>query len=172
MTTSSTLCPCNSQKEYALCCEPVHQDHAHALYPEQLMRARYSAHVLGLLAFIIQTYHPSCSAQFHRDAILESIKNQWFKLDIIASDTDKNGREGFVEFKAYFFDACVLKDALPKEKEEKANCLHEKSRFVMEEKEGHKYWYYIDGECPKTVKVSRNSPCPCGSGKKHKKCCG
>ena len=21
-------------------------------------------------------------------------------------------------------------------------------------------------------KISRNSPCPCGSGKKHKKCCG
>jgi uncharacterized protein YecA (UPF0149 family) len=23
-----------------------------------------------------------------------------------------------------------------------------------------------------TPKVSRNSPCPCGSGKKYKKCCG
>jgi preprotein translocase subunit SecA len=23
-----------------------------------------------------------------------------------------------------------------------------------------------------TVKVGRNDPCPCGSGKKHKKCCG
>ncbi|MBT7735007.1 MAG: hypothetical protein HN707_08860, partial [Verrucomicrobia bacterium] len=22
------------------------------------------------------------------------------------------------------------------------------------------------------VKVGRNDPCPCGSGKKHKKCCG
>ncbi len=25
---------------------------------------------------------------------------------------------------------------------------------------------------PKTKKVGRNEPCPCGSGKKHKKCCG
>lgn len=24
----------------------------------------------------------------------------------------------------------------------------------------------------KSPRVSRNSPCPCGSGKKHKKCCG
>ena len=24
----------------------------------------------------------------------------------------------------------------------------------------------------KTVKVGRNDPCPCGSGKKYKKCCG
>ena len=23
-----------------------------------------------------------------------------------------------------------------------------------------------------TAKVGRNDPCPCGSGKKHKKCCG
>ena len=24
----------------------------------------------------------------------------------------------------------------------------------------------------KTTKVKRNQPCPCGSGKKYKKCCG
>lgn len=24
----------------------------------------------------------------------------------------------------------------------------------------------------RTHKVGRNDPCPCGSGKKHKKCCG
>lgn len=28
------------------------------------------------------------------------------------------------------------------------------------------------GEAPKTAKVGRNDPCPCGSGKKYKKCCG
>jgi len=27
-------------------------------------------------------------------------------------------------------------------------------------------------ESKKTVKVGRNEPCPCGSGKKYKKCCG
>ncbi|MGA1523171.1 MAG: SEC-C metal-binding domain-containing protein, partial [Planctomycetota bacterium] len=40
-------------------------------------------------------------------------------------------------------------------------------------------YYFVDGvivgpgtfrrEAPK---VGRNDPCPCGSGKKHKKCCG
>jgi preprotein translocase subunit SecA len=34
-----------------------------------------------------------------------------------------------------------------------------------------------DGSAPepqrrKTKKVGRNDPCPCGSGKKYKKCCG
>jgi SEC-C motif domain protein len=39
-------------------------------------------------------------------------------------------------------------------------------------------WYYKDGRTvPSTVvrsapKVGRNDPCPCGSGKKYKKCCG
>ncbi|UJL48206.1 SEC-C domain-containing protein [Virgibacillus sp. NKC19-16] len=27
-------------------------------------------------------------------------------------------------------------------------------------------------ESKKSVKVGRNDPCPCGSGKKYKKCCG
>lgn len=34
--------------------------------------------------------------------------------------------------------------------------------------------YYRDNHKPVTVdkvKVGRNNPCPCGSGKKHKKCC-
>ncbi|MBK0365596.1 SEC-C domain-containing protein [Salmonella enterica] len=30
-------------------------------------------------------------------------------------------------------------------------------------------WYYIDGTRPQ---LGRNDPCPCGSGKKFKKCCG
>ncbi|MCA9791670.1 MAG: SEC-C domain-containing protein, partial [Candidatus Eremiobacteraeota bacterium] len=36
-------------------------------------------------------------------------------------------------------------------------------------------WYYLDGvETPVQAgpKVGRNDPCPCGSGKKYKKCCG
>ncbi|MBD3244209.1 MAG: hypothetical protein GF331_26695, partial [Chitinivibrionales bacterium] len=42
----------------------------------------------------------------------------------------------------------------------------------------HAAWYYEDGEMVKpkpvvreTPKVGRNDPCPCGSGKKYKKCC-
>ncbi|MGY9002959.1 MAG: SEC-C metal-binding domain-containing protein, partial [Rhodospirillales bacterium] len=38
-------------------------------------------------------------------------------------------------------------------------------------------WMYIDGvinprvETRRVQKVGRNDPCPCGSGKKYKKCC-
>lgn len=30
---------------------------------------------------------------------------------------------------------------------------------------------FEDDEIPKKVKIGRNEPCPCGSGKKFKKCC-
>ncbi|MDL2286700.1 SEC-C domain-containing protein, partial [Desulfococcaceae bacterium OttesenSCG-928-F15] len=39
-----------------------------------------------------------------------------------------------------------------------------------------KMWALHEGSKPKpasgTEKIGRNEPCPCGSGKKYKKCCG
>jgi len=54
--------------------------------------------------------------------------------------------------------------------------LREASRFVKESGQ----WFYLSGEMIGEVgqgegnvdKVGRNDPCPCGSGKKFKKCCG
>jgi uncharacterized protein YecA (UPF0149 family) len=31
---------------------------------------------------------------------------------------------------------------------------------------------YKESQIVRVEKVGRNEPCPCGSGKKHKKCCG
>ncbi|MDR2090324.1 MAG: SEC-C domain-containing protein [Clostridiales bacterium] len=31
---------------------------------------------------------------------------------------------------------------------------------------------YKDDEPPREERIGRNDPCPCGSGKKYKKCCG
>ncbi|GAB6262098.1 YchJ family protein [Photobacterium sp. R1] len=125
------------------------------------MRARYSAHVLGLVDFVVATYHPSCKAEQYRDAIAESVHSEWLGLEVcdsqIASDT-----EGYVEFKAFY-----------QEQGEK-HCLHEKSRFLHEMVGNNPQWFYIDGEYPGNaapVKVGRNDLCPCGSGKKFKKCC-
>jgi hypothetical protein len=35
-----------------------------------------------------------------------------------------------------------------------------------------RYWRPVAARRPSLPKVSRNAPCPCGSGKKYKKCCG
>jgi SEC-C motif-containing protein len=50
---------------------------------------------------------------------------------------------------------------------------HERSRF----RKNKNRWYYVHGSMiAPTVKnerkIGRNDPCPCGSGKKYKKCCG
>ena len=168
LNTENAICPCGSGKSYGLCCQPIHQHHSNALIPEQLMRARYSAHVLGLVDFVVTTYHPSCHANDERDGIAESIALSWVKLEVL--DAPKpDADEGFVEFKAYLNENDVIE------------CMHERSRFLKEDG----LWYYIDGVFPeesnsvenkpvekKTPKVGRNDPCPCGSGKKYKKCCG
>jgi uncharacterized protein YecA (UPF0149 family) len=43
--------------------------------------------------------------------------------------------------------------------------------YFRKEREGN-----LDGDTPEprrnSSKVGRNDPCPCGSGKKYKKCCG
>jgi len=151
-----TSCYCGSTKPYSDCCQPIHNDHQKAVTPEQLMRSRYSAHVLGLVDFVVNTYHPSCGAENQREAIAESVQSAWQKLEVINSQAGKTADEGFVHFKAFFKD------------QGKEFCLEERSRFVRE----NGLWYYIDGEFPQHAKVGRNDPCPCGSGKKFKKCCG
>ena len=50
--------------------------------------------------------------------------------------------------------------------------LHERSSFLCE----NGCWSYVDGElieagALQSGKTGRNEPCPCGSGKKYKKCC-
>ena len=123
------------------------------------MRARYSAHVLGLVDFVVNTYHPSCTAENDRAAIADSINSDWCRLEVINSENGATPNEGFVHFIAY------LKD------QGKELCLEERSRFVREDS----LWFYIDGEFPtsnEAKKIGRNDPCLCGSGKKYKKCCG
>ncbi|OCH77252.1 hypothetical protein A6E14_07970 [Vibrio genomosp. F10] len=157
------LCPCGSSLTYAACCEPIHLDHSAAHYPEQLMRARYSAHVLKLVDFVVDTYHPSCLASESKEAITESIHCDWCKLDVTSTQYGKHSDEGYVSFKAYFND------------DTQQYCMQEKSRFIRL----NNLWYYIDGvveedPCQKqsAPKIGRNDPCLCGSGKKYKKCCG
>ncbi len=65
-----------------------------------------------------------------------------------------------------------------------AGAIAERKRQREEEKEEKLYWDPSEAALPagykfsgrgslvRTEKVGRNDPCPCGSGKKYKKCCG
>lgn len=167
-------CPCGSQKAYADCCQIAHDNHAAVTSPAQLMRSRYTAHVLKLVDYVVDTYHPSCHAQAQRESIAQSVESHWIKLDVADVEVGSHEDEGFVTFYAYFED------------DQQLYCLGERSRFLRESG----VWYYIDGEIlekappetpsqkpqttpiQKNLKVGRNDPCICGSGKKYKKCCG
>ncbi|GAM76562.1 protein ychJ [Vibrio ishigakensis] len=50
------------------------------------MRARYCAHELELVDFVVKTYHPSCNAQDERDAIAESIAGNWCLLEVVSCE--------------------------------------------------------------------------------------
>ena len=124
------------------------------------MRARYSAFVVGNEDFLQHSWHASTRPQ--RVLEKDADKTQWSGLKII--DCVKGGAgdsEGTVEFIARF---TIHKQA---------GQLHEVSSFTFEDDR----WLYVDGENKKgetvrSEKVGRNEPCPCGSGKKYKKCCG
>jgi SEC-C motif domain protein len=52
---SANLCPCESGKTYNECCEPAHNG-TPSPTAEALMRSRYSAYVLGLEAYLLNTW--------------------------------------------------------------------------------------------------------------------
>ncbi|UJF18674.1 SEC-C domain-containing protein [Vibrio sp. SS-MA-C1-2] len=160
------MCYCGQPQTYQQCCQPIHENPKLALRPEQLMRARYSAHLTDNVDFIINTYHPSCYASGYRQSIIDTIALKWMRLEVIdSSDIELDEQqqplvhEAFVEFKAYYLEHEYL------------SCLHENSRFLFQDQQ----WFYIDGVYPSSEaqvkKVHRNDLCPCLSGKKFKKCC-
>ena len=150
----SQLCPCGSALEYSLCCQRYLSGELVAPDPSHLMRSRYSAFVSHDANYLIKTWHPSCQAEdFRREIEAGFIGTEWCGLTLYETATGRDENEGFVSFVARF------------KEQDKRGAIIERSRFL---KEGGR-WYYIDGTRPQ---FGRNDPCPCGSGKKFKKCCG
>ena len=87
------------------------------------MRSRYSAYGLGLLDYLLATWHASSSPG---DLELPPVK--WLGLEVRHAQTA--GDAGVVEFVARCKEGG------------RAQRLHETSRFVREDGR----WYYIDGQ--------------------------
>ncbi len=158
-----TLCPCGSEKNYACCCGPAIGGKKPASNPEALMRSRYTAFTQANIDYITQTMKGKVSANFDPISAKQWAEQvQWQKLEVInAPALKENATLGFVEFIAHY-------QFLGKDER-----IHEISEFHLEN--GH--WYYVDGKFPQPKnseqpKIGRNDPCLCGSGQKHKKCCG
>ena len=111
------------------------------------MRSRYCAYVLNLTDYLLNT--DKNATQNDKEDIENFSKSVgWIGLKIVECF------DNVVEFKAYF------------RADGKVSVLHEKSFFSFEEGR----WFYSGGEILK-AKADRNETCPCGSGKKFKKCC-
>jgi SEC-C motif-containing protein len=161
MPDDKKFCPCNSEKLFAECCEPLLSGDHIAATAEALMRSRYTAYVVRDVDYLLRSWHSST-----RPAAIDATTiPEWYGLHIVRTEKGMEGDDnGVVEFKA----TAISRGKIWR--------LHEISRFVKEVGQ----WFYVDGdlkgEIPppekKGPKVGRNEPCPCGSGKKFKKCCG
>ncbi|MCK5028133.1 MAG: YchJ family protein [Bacteroidales bacterium] len=156
-------CPCCSGKSYSECCEAIIKNES-APTALSLMRSRYTAYKNEDAEYLYKTTHPKTRGEYEHNEIKEwSKENTWIKLKIISLEHGNvNDTKGIVEFKAYYQD-----------KHRNEQMLHERSTFLKENKQ----WFYLDGiNNPPRInlmkKVLRNDPCPCGSGKKQKNCCG
>ena len=165
MTEAKTHCPCGTNLNYSVCCEPFHSHKALPETAEKLMRSRYSAYVVGKIDYIAETNDPGSKEAFdHEAAIAWSKKSEWQGLEIVTTRAGQaKDTEGEVEFKARYNSG------------EGDQVHHEISLF--HKKGTTPRWYYVDGRSIQEPvkraepKVGRNDPCACGSGKKSKKCC-
>ena len=106
-------------------------------------------------------HNPWAGGYYPADLSFEDEAIRWTHLEVI--HTVAGGiadQAGVVEFKAHYRSG------------RKAGVLHERSRFTRL----NGRWVYVDGDLsPQALpgkKVGRNAPCPCGSTKKYKRCCG
>jgi SEC-C motif domain protein len=163
-----TNCPCGTGKALEDCCGPYIEgagiEGAGAPTAVALMRSRYSAYVLGKGVYLSQTLAASQQADFDIEEFNETAgETKWLGLEIRqTTDGGEDDETGTVEFVATY-----------RSQREKVG-HHELAKFTRE----NGRWVFSDcvmnPKAPPRIsqKVGRNEPCPCGSGKKFKKCCG
>ncbi len=160
-----TPCPCGSEETFSKCCGRFIEGGESAPTAEALMRSRYTAFTLARIDYVTATHDPETrEEQNPEEARKWAESSEWLGLQIHSTENGgPEDDEGTVEFEARY-----RSDGVEHEH-------RELSTFVK--RDG--IWYFSDGRVlgPRTVrhegpKIGRNDPCPCGSGKKYKKCCG
>lgn len=156
-------CPCASGKTLESCCGPI-LGGAPAPSPEAAMRARYAAYVLCDIDHLDRSLTPESRADHDKKQAEQWAKSvEWLGLDILAtSGGGQDDSEGMVEFSARFRQNGIEQ-------------THHETSIFQRDGQG---WLYANGKVHAEPvrragpKVGRNDPCPCGSGKKYKQCCG
>ena len=125
----ASLCACNSQKLFDVCCGRFLSGSEKAKTPEQLMRSRYSAYALGNYGeYLLHTWFPPTARGLTAETLSQR-SCEWMGLEVIAKE--QTGDQGMVEFKAGFRDENGVHQV-----------MHEKSVF---QRIGGS-WLYVGGE--------------------------
>lgn len=122
----TAACPCGLPRAYDDCCGRLHRGEP-APDAEALMRSRYTAYVLGLEDYLLDTWHPStrpASLDLHAEP-----RPKWLGLKVIrhVPEDDSHATVAFVA--RYKVGG-------------RAHRLEETSRFARE----NGRWYYLDGD--------------------------
>jgi SEC-C motif-containing protein len=154
------MCSCGSKISFEECCEPIING-SPAPTAEALMRSRYSAFVHQKLDHIERTNVSEIAGDFNRaEAERVSEECEWHSLEILHAFENEDIAQ--VEFVIKF-----KRDGQEMAQSELASFRRENGQ-----------WLYESGKLNAqqnqrlVTKVGRNDRCPCGSGKKAKKCCG
>ncbi len=163
--TGPGSCPCGSGRPYEECCGPCHEGKVWPDDPLTMVRSRYCAYARGKYQYLVDTYlaspeNPGPTAE----ELAEGARGvRWQALRITGSGRSDEDNCDFVDFYAYY----AMDDGLHQ--------LGEHALFRRVEDR----LYYTGGSrlAPAPYRhegprVGRNDPCPCGSGRKYKKCCG
>jgi len=119
---------------------------------------------MGNIEYLYKTSGPRVRKEFDAENSKKWAESaRWNGIEIVAATGGgENDETGRVEFIAHY----AVKDADFKH--------HERAEFAKLDGE----WHFMDGKIFGTdpfrreqPKVGRNDVCPCGSGKKYKKCC-
>jgi SEC-C motif-containing protein len=153
-------CTCGSNISFEKCCNPILNGDL-APTAEALMRSRYSAFVHRKLDHVERTNAPEIAEDFNR-AEAERLAEEcdWHGLQILnVKETGDTAQVEFViKFKRDGHD--MAQAELASFRRENGQWLYESGQLNLQQNQRI------------VTKVGRNDPCPCGSGKKAKKCCG
>ncbi len=156
-------CVCGVGDSTETHCLPIIKGKKKAKTAEDLMRARYSAYALGEVDFILASHTPEAAKDVDRESTaMWSKQSEWLSLEVISTEGGgEKDEKGTVEFLAKY--------------KVKNVAVEHRERAHFEKRNGK--WLFADGEQiagppvkREEPKVGRNDPCPCGSGKKYKKC--
>lgn len=137
-----------------MCCRPYIAGAKVPESAEQLMRSRYTAYTQSRIDYIKQTMAKKAAEHFDEaDAKQWADSVKWLGLKVENTYTSK--KENNIAFVQYFAQY---------QSGDRKEFIYETSEFHLHEGK----WLYVDGI---HHAISKNQLCPCGSGKKFKRCC-